>query len=217
MAFTVQRVENPTDEQLCQAVDLFHELMQHDRSAISISGGDRSLMRLQALTMLRACSLRGEYYTATNTDQELVGFAAWTPPGQDMFNSKEERSHAFGEFMLRVSDEGRQYFATYIPTFSAFVDAILGPNGKRDSWWLHMTGVRRDYQKKGILRKLINLVQEKASMGGDSLGCTATDDANVPVYIALGFTRLGQTIMPSPWGDWPAHLFSLNTSSPRSA
>ncbi|KAF9476013.1 hypothetical protein BDN70DRAFT_923586 [Pholiota conissans] len=130
MAYTIQRIEKPTDGQLGQAADLFYELMQNDRGAISISGGDRSLVRLQALTMLRACSLRGEYYTATNTDQELVGFAAWTPPGQDMFNSKEQRSIAFNDFMLRVSEEGKIYFATYLPRLSNFASDILGPNVK---------------------------------------------------------------------------------------
>jgi len=57
-----------------------------DKGAISLAGGDQTLIKPQAIAMLHAGALAGEYYTATNTDGELVGFSLWMPPGQEMFS-----------------------------------------------------------------------------------------------------------------------------------
>uniref|UniRef100_A0A8H7Y4C3 N-acetyltransferase domain-containing protein n=1 Tax=Psilocybe cubensis TaxID=181762 RepID=A0A8H7Y4C3_PSICU len=252
-AFTVQRVQNPTgrktsflhgvirsdsirssEEEINASADLFYDLMQDNQGAISLSGGDKSLMKLQALAMLRAGILAGEYYTATNKDGKLIGYTLWMPPGREIFSTEEERQLGFNEFMARLPDQGKEYFrTTFLAHFPGFVNSILGPTvgftqdialivnehglsvypqGKLDSWWLHMAMVDRNYQKMGITRALINLVREKASVSGDTLACSTTNDNNVPVYLALGFTHRGRKIMPSPWGDWPVHLFSLDTS-----
>jgi len=212
-AFTVQRVENPNEEQINISSDLFYDLMKDNQGAISLSGGDKSLMKLQALAIIRAGAFAGEYYTATNSDGELVGYALWMPPGKELFSTEEERKLGFTEFMTRLPEEGKEYFrTTYLAHFPGFVNSILGPTGKLDSWWLHMAMVRSNYQRKGITRALINVIREKAAKSGDTLACSTTNDDNVPVYVALGFTHRGKKIMPSPWGDWPVHLFSLNTS-----
>jgi len=213
-AFTVQRIENPTEEQIDISADLFYELMKDNQGAISLSGGDKSLMKLQALAILRGAAFGGEYYTATTPEGELIGYTLWMPPGQELFTTEEQRKPGFYDFMTRLSEAGKEYFrTTYLAHFPGFVNGILGPTGKRDAWWLHMAMVRPDHQKKGITRALINLVREKASKSGDTLACSTTNDDNVPVYLALGFTHRGKKIMPSPWGDWPVHLFSLDTSS----
>ncbi|KIM38174.1 hypothetical protein M413DRAFT_247359 [Hebeloma cylindrosporum] len=185
--------------------------MHNDQGAISLSGGDVSLMKLQALAMLRAGALAGEYYIATNPAGEQIGYTLWMPPGQEMFSTDEQRKLGFAEFMNRLPQEGKDYFATtYLARLPGFVTSKLGPTGKLDSWWLHMAMVRRDYQKKGVVRSLINLVCEKAAETGGTLACATTSHENVPVYRAIGFTHLGEIVMPSPWGEWPVHLFSLN-------
>lgn len=58
-----------------------------DQGAISLSGGDKSLMKLQALAMLRAGILAGEYYTATNQEGKLIGYTLWMPPGREIFST----------------------------------------------------------------------------------------------------------------------------------
>ncbi|PPQ89987.1 hypothetical protein CVT25_009627 [Psilocybe cyanescens] len=213
-AFTVQRVQNPTvRDHLARTAMTVLSSDSQDQGAISLSGGDKSLMKLQALAMLRAGILAGEYYTATNQEGKLIGYTLWMPPGRDIFSTDEQRKLGFNEFMTRLPTQGKEYFrTTYLAHFPGFVNGILGPTGKFDSWWLHMAMVHRDYQKMGVTRALINLVREKASVSGDTLACSTTNDNNVPVYLALGFTHRGRKMMPSPWGDWPVHLFSLNTS-----
>ena len=58
-----------------------------DQGAICLLGGDTSLMKLQALAMLRAGAMAGGYYIATNPAGEQIGYALWMPPGQEMFST----------------------------------------------------------------------------------------------------------------------------------
>jgi len=44
-------------------------------------------MKLQALAILRAGAMAGEYYIATNPAGEQIGYTLWMPPGQEMFST----------------------------------------------------------------------------------------------------------------------------------
>lgn len=37
--------------------------------------------------MLKAGALAGEYYTATDENNDLLGFTLWMPPGDDLFST----------------------------------------------------------------------------------------------------------------------------------
>ncbi|KAF9476014.1 hypothetical protein BDN70DRAFT_882975 [Pholiota conissans] len=209
-SFRVQRVVNPTEAQLCEAADLFADLMKTNLGAVSLAGGDISLMPLQALALLRAGALAGEYYEATNEEGEMIGYTMWMPPGQEMFSTAEQRRLGFDEFMAKLSEEAKTYFKTkYIAEFPGFVASLLGPTGKIDSWWLHMAMVRRDFQRQGVLRTMVKVVREKAEKRGEYLATCTTNDDNIRVYTGLGFDYKGSTSMDSPWGQWPIHVFNM--------
>ncbi|KAF9055667.1 hypothetical protein BJ165DRAFT_1521662 [Panaeolus papilionaceus] len=211
--YTVQRVENPSEELISNAVDLFYSVMHQDKAALSLCGGDISLFKLQLTAMVKAIALDGEIYTATDEDGKLLGYTAWMPPGQEMFSTEQQRALGLNEFLSRISPAGMDYFKnTYLARFPAFVNQHLGPTGKIDSWWLHNAAVVPEHQRKGIARALVNLVKEKAKAKGEVLATSTTTDSNVPVYVGLGFHHHGTLPMPSPWGDWPLHVFSLDTS-----
>ena len=54
----------------------------------SLTGGQpEELLGLMARAMLRAGIHSGEYYEASNTKGELVGFLMTMPPGQDIFST----------------------------------------------------------------------------------------------------------------------------------
>jgi len=206
-----QRVENPTTERLEDAAELFTDLMKTNLGAVSLAGGDVSLMKFEALALLRAGVHSGEYYEATNKEGELIGYTMWMPPGQEMFSTEDQRRLGFYEFMSKLSNEAENYFKTkYVAEFPAFVASLLGPTGKRDSWWLHMAMIRREYQRMGVLRALIGLVREKAAKAGEFLATCTTSDENIPVYTGLGFEYKGSTMMDSPWGEWPIHVFRMD-------
>ncbi|PPR06250.1 hypothetical protein CVT24_000922 [Panaeolus cyanescens] len=230
--FTVQRVESPSEELISSAVDLFYSLMNDDQAAISLCGGDTSLFKLQIRAMVKAAVLDGEFYTATNEEGRLIGYSIWMPPGQEMFSTEEQRALGFNEFVSALPQAGMDYFKnTYLAHFPGFVNQHLGPTGKRDAWWLHNLAVAPEYQRNGIARAIVDVVKEKASIfrmihqtvikreliiqakaKGEMLATSTTNDKNVPVYVNMGFTINGSMTMPSPWGDWPLHVFSLDTS-----
>ncbi|CAA7265027.1 unnamed protein product [Cyclocybe aegerita] len=176
--FTVKRVESSTNERLEVAAELFTDLMKDNLGAISLAGGEDSLMPLQALALLRAGVHSGEYYEASNEQGELVGYTLWMPPGQEMFSTEEQKQLGLYEFMAKLSDEAKEYYRTkYMAEFPGFVASLLGPMGKLDSWWLHMAMIRRDYQRQGVFRALLSLVREKAAAAGQYLAtCTTNDD-----------------------------------------
>jgi hypothetical protein len=104
--------------------------------AVSLAGGEIALMTCQALALLRAGALAGEYYEATNEEGEMIGYTMWMPPGQEMFStsvlgsvlalqemiltmissphSEEQRKLGFDEFMTKLSDEAKTYFKTKV-------------------------------------------------------------------------------------------------------
>ncbi|KZT07900.1 uncharacterized protein LAESUDRAFT_87797 [Laetiporus sulphureus 93-53] len=137
----------------------------------------------------------------------------WMPPGQELFSTPEQRELGLNEFMKNLSKEGKEYYSTILfAEFPAFVNSCLGPTGKIGSWWLHMAMVRPESQRQGVATSLIQLAREKAKQNGETLACSTTTPTNVIVYRNIGFDLKGQRIMPSPWGDWPLYVFSLDTS-----
>ncbi|KDR85991.1 hypothetical protein GALMADRAFT_397715 [Galerina marginata CBS 339.88] len=210
-SISFQRVENPTVDRLDEAAELFTDLMKTNLGAVSLAGGDVSLMKFEALALLRAGVHSGEYYEASNEEGELIGYTMWMPPGQEMFSTEDQKRLGFYEFMSKLSSEAENYFkTTYVAEFPSFVASLLGPTGKTDSWWLHMAMIRRDYHRKGILRALIGLVLEKAAKAGEFLATCTTSDENIRVYTGLGFDYKGSTMMNSPWGQWPIHVFRMD-------
>ncbi|KJA19230.1 hypothetical protein HYPSUDRAFT_69399 [Hypholoma sublateritium FD-334 SS-4] len=209
--FRVQRVLNPTEARLAEAANLFTDLMKNNLGALSLAGGEASLMNYQALALLRVGSLYGEYYEATDDEGNLLGFTMWMPPGQEMFSTEEQRRLGFNYFMQMLSSEAENYFKTkYVAQFPGFVASLLGPRGKIDSWWLHMAMIRHDRQRKGVLRALVDIVRAKAEDAGEYLATCTTNDDNIRVYTGLGFAYKGSTEMESPWGKWPIHVFKMD-------
>jgi len=207
-SFHVQRVQNPTEERLENAAELFTDLMKTNLSAVSLAGGDISPMKFEALAFLRAGVHSGEYYEATDDEGGLIGYTVWMPPKQEMFSTEVQKKLGYYEFLSKLSDDAKNYFNTkYAAEFPEFVASLLGPTGKLDSWWLHMAMVRRDYQRRGVLRTLIGPVQAKAAEAGEFLATCTTNDENIRVYTGLGFEYKGSTMIPSPWGEWPIHVF----------
>lgn len=61
-------------------------LIISDRAAVSMCGGDKSLIGPMARAMIRAATLGGEIYAASK-DKCIVGYAVWMPPGQDLLST----------------------------------------------------------------------------------------------------------------------------------
>lgn len=209
---TLKRVEHPSDARVEEAIDLFYDLMKDDKAMISLTGGQASQIPSMGRAMLRAGIHSGEYYEAVDENDSLIGFLMTMPPGRDLFSTEEQRVLGLTEFMSNLSDAGKEYYkTTYLAEFPAFVNACLGPTGKLDSWYLHMLMIKREYQGKGVGKGLIGKVVGKASRSGDVMAISTTTSVNATIYQRCGFKLHDMRIMPSPWGEWPLYIFSLDT------
>ncbi|KAH9843599.1 uncharacterized protein C8Q71DRAFT_729183 [Rhodofomes roseus] len=205
---TVRRVYDVTDAQLEELASLFILNMNDDLAAISICGGDRSLMGTMARAMIRAATLDGEIYTAAEQSDRILGYAVWMPPGQDLLSTPEQRKLGWDDFFEHVSQRGKDWFTkTYATEVSAFMAGIFGPTGKVDSWYLNIIMVHPDYHRRGIATKLVDVVRSKAAANGDTMALSTSSTRNVPIYKALHFDLVGEKMIPSPWGDWPLYVF----------
>ncbi|TFK18154.1 hypothetical protein FA15DRAFT_273443 [Coprinopsis marcescibilis] len=210
--FVVERVVNPSDAEIKASVNLFIDLMKTDISVLSLVGNELELIPVMIEAMLRAGALEGEYYTATNEEGVLVGYAMWMPPGRDLFGTETQRSLGLYDFMSRLPEATKEYYRdTYMAQFPNFVSDNLGPTGKTDAWWLHQAMVRRDYHRQGICKAFVGAILGKTKGKKVTLGTTTTADENIAVYTGLGFKQKATMAMPSLLGDWPIHLFELRT------
>ncbi|KAA1473736.1 hypothetical protein DENSPDRAFT_840216 [Dentipellis sp. KUC8613] len=214
MKYTVQRVEEPSEELINECTTIFTELMKDDIAIISLCGGDPSLLPLMSGAMLRAGARFGEFYTATSTEPEaqgrVVGYTMWMPPGRDLFDSEEQRKMGLTEFMERMPEAGKEYYKSiYMVEWPKFVNKVLGPTGKTDSWWMHMAMVRPEYQKQGIATALMKPVRDKATRNKETLAWSTTSELNVRIYLSMDAELKGGRMMPSPWGRWPLYVFEV--------
>ena len=73
------------------------QLMFQDIAVLSLRGGEANLIYYMTRAMILACTLDGDYYTAVNEENELVGFCLWMPPGKVIFSTWVPR-HIFPQY-----------------------------------------------------------------------------------------------------------------------
>ncbi|KAF5323291.1 hypothetical protein D9619_013512 [Psilocybe cf. subviscida] len=146
--FLLKRVENPTEAQIDTCSTLFYDLMRTNQATIALVGGDAALLKLQAAATIPAGALAGEFYVAENHDGDIVAYTLWMPPGEEIFSSlyesPEQCALGLNNFMESLFEAAKEYFRTTyhdLAEFPAFVNSILGPTGKINSWWLNMAMV----------------------------------------------------------------------------
>ncbi|KAH9857590.1 hypothetical protein C2E23DRAFT_881179 [Lenzites betulinus] len=175
-----------------------------------MTGGDLSIFPLQARAMIREGIIWGEFWTAEE-DGELVGFMTWTPPGVEPKIPKDERAKIYEDFLDALSDEGREYWSASGEQFRDVLAECLGENGKNVGWWLRLAMVRPDRKGRGIARKLLEPMREKAAKRNEHIACSTTTSLNVTIYHALGFELRGSRTMPCKWGDWTLYVLQMQS------
>ncbi|KAF8487759.1 hypothetical protein JB92DRAFT_2758829, partial [Gautieria morchelliformis] len=174
---------------------------------------DGYLLYYVARAMILACALDGEYYTAVNEENELVGFCLWMPPGKVIFSTWVPR-HIL--IITRSQLTKTTVCILYLTEFPKFVAGCLGKsNWKDDFWFLHTLMVRPENQRQGVGRALMQPVRERVriSFTFEPIALSTTNQNNVPIYTSLGLRLLGSRVLPSPWGDWQLFVFSLDPQS----
>ncbi|KIM89687.1 hypothetical protein PILCRDRAFT_2007 [Piloderma croceum F 1598] len=144
-----------------------------------------------------AASLAGELYIVEDAvTGTIIGTASWFGPGRDLFDSEDQREAALVPLMSRVSPELKQWWTEHS---EAVRTSIMGPGTITDSWYLESIGVLPDYQRKGVAKALIQMVQKKAAITSTNI-CLQASSHNIPMYEQLGFKYKGEAALDSPYG-----------------
>ncbi|KAJ8497056.1 hypothetical protein ONZ51_g757 [Trametes cubensis] len=201
---------NPDERTIEAAAQLFIDLCKDGRPDLALS------MAVGTLRPLARVS--GELYTAKDEHGELVGFAAWTPPGRSSFDTPEQSEMGIGDFLSQLDDEGKS-FQTYLfkEELPKFADRSLGmQNGERSCYWCWFAMVREDYQRKGVCRALFDMVHEKAKSTGATMALITNTRENVGCQVAkyerLGLKKRGEQLFRSPWIDWVYYCVARETN-----
>ncbi|OCH85526.1 hypothetical protein OBBRIDRAFT_739765 [Obba rivulosa] len=187
-----------------------------DPANYSFTAGNLDLLELMARAMLKPKALvSGEMYTATDENGDLVGFTIWLPPGRKGLTTCEERQMGMYQFMESLSPEGKEYYANALgKQFPKVVDNFIGiEQAEKSTYYCSVAMVRADYQGRGVLRALFELVSPKAEELSAPMALCTTNVRNVVIYEKLGFSMRGHQVMQSPWGGWPVWVFSRGTET----
>lgn len=62
-------------------------MLLEDNCVLSLCGGESSLIFYMGRAMIRACAIDGEFYTAVNEENELLGYCLWMPPKKTIYST----------------------------------------------------------------------------------------------------------------------------------
>ncbi|KAH9837915.1 uncharacterized protein C8Q71DRAFT_857088 [Rhodofomes roseus] len=214
---TISEVKEPTEEMIDQAVKLTNALQVGDPSCKAWTGGNLELLPLLMHAIIKATWLwegAGITYVATDENGVLVGFSQWLPLGQDLFGSEDRRQFGFDEFMEKMSDEAKKYFAESLGReFPKYLDEAFGiPQSQTKVHFCNLVMVQPEYQGKGIASAMFKMAYEEAKQMGAVVALSTGNEHNIVVYEHIGLTVKGHQVFQSPWGEWPSWAFAWETN-----
>ncbi len=158
--------------------------------------------RRRALPPFFAAAVRdavpfGAVYAALERSKALA-VAVWLPPGAFPWSVGRK---------LRATPSFVRVFAADPGAFRAFMR--YGSNAERhhpreQHWYLVVLGVRPEAQRRGLGRRLIAPVLERADHEGMACYLETSDRANVPYYERFGFSVINDALPLVPRG--PTHV-----------
>jgi len=96
-------------------------------------------------------------------------------------------------FMWRLGLRRGWWFAR----LGAAFDSIRAKHlGTRPHWYVHLLGVRPESQGKGLSRAVLRPIFDAADRDKMPIFLETMPAANVPIYRKLGFTLVGETMLP---------------------
>ncbi|GJE92352.1 hypothetical protein PsYK624_085060 [Phanerochaete sordida] len=175
---------------------------------VALTGGEYTLMPALLRAMLGGLVLApgvGEAYAAREEEGRLVGFLAFSNPGELMFYSEESRAQGYYEYANMLPPEAREYFLK-TTSFPPVLDDEM--KIERQAYRCNFAFVRAEYQGKGVAKGMFNLAFQRAvELGAEKVATITINPINVPIYKALGFTLKGQKRIKSPWSEWDRWFF----------
>jgi ribosomal protein S18 acetylase RimI-like enzyme len=178
----VRVIELPGDR-LAEAADVLARSFQDNPNFVDLFPDER--IRARALPHVQKACLRdalgfGHVYAAIR-DSELVGVAAWLPPGAFPLSLRRE---------LRASPDMARVLAAaprWIPRLVRFMAGVNKLHPVQPYWYLEVVGVDPGARGLGIGTRLLEPVLARADEAGQPCYLETMTERNVAWYRGLGF------------------------------
>jgi GNAT superfamily N-acetyltransferase len=119
--------------------------------------------------------------------------ACWLPPGREWFSTFGLLRSGLLRTMWAMGFAGSRRFAR----LGHAIDAARAVQMKSERhWYLNLLGVRAGSQGKGLARAVLQPVFDAADRDGVPCFLETVPEANVEIYLRLGFDWLGKRELP---------------------
>ncbi|KAI0262324.1 hypothetical protein BC834DRAFT_1043499 [Gloeopeniophorella convolvens] len=208
----VRRIENPTPEEIDEAVALSVRAYAGDISEKVFTNGDATRADLLWRGLIRAGAHSGELYAAAPADDDTPGamraLAVWFPPGQLVYSTPEQRALGFTELIEGLEPAYRAWLLDDFSAKSRALKArIFGPEMERCTMYASHIATDPAYQRRGLASALIRHVLADAARSGAVVALGTQHERNAAFYRGLGFVEQGRLDGETPWGLFTGNFF----------
>lgn len=118
--------------------------------------------------------------------------ALWMPPGANMDDFWTELRSGMWRLRFELSPLGRRrFFDEFLPLLHKTKEEVLG-HRDAEAWYLVYVGTRPEARGRGLARKCVGWVTERADREGRACYLESSNVGNLKLYRSLGFEVAGK-------------------------
>ncbi|KAJ6541353.1 hypothetical protein B0H19DRAFT_1173005 [Mycena capillaripes] len=192
MPVEIIRVQEPTDGQFDQLVDILMNAFAKDLVVQSMSGGNAELAREATQAIYRAGLLEGCVLLAVDSvSTDVLGVALGFGPGNGLYMTEAQRALGFDAVTAKYTEEMKEWWAEFIQESRKLKEDTVGSDSILQAWYADNIATDPAQQGRGVGTALVKALCEKAKDDGVPLFLNAMTASNVAWYKKLGFEAKG--------------------------
>ncbi|KAF8917362.1 hypothetical protein CPB85DRAFT_1285623 [Mucidula mucida] len=200
---SVRRLENPTDKQIDDIVQLLLRAYSDDVLLKCMSGDDHALAGAYFRAMLADSAFQGHIYVAQShkgpPSEGINAVCLFFEPGKAIFSTEEQRAQPNGwnDYWTKLPLDVQTWWNEFKQTLGEYTISQGLQNLAKDSYWISLMGTDPAYQTLGLGSALLRTVQAKASKEGANIGLSTQTTANCAWYERLGMKVIASVKTPA--------------------
>ncbi|KAH8115881.1 hypothetical protein DFH11DRAFT_1725446 [Phellopilus nigrolimitatus] len=169
-----------------------------------MTGGRTGLEPALFRSHLNLCLTQGEVYVDGHGGG-INGVLCAFGPGQDSVDSPLSLFGPCNDYVSQLTPEMQQWWSSHLrPKFFELTHAALGSHeARKAAWHIALIAVSPERQNRGIGRRLLNAVLQKADTGNARACLEVNNDILVRVFSEFGFRVKATKNFSSYQGGFP--------------